>query len=57
MWNVKICVLTVIIGTTGTIPKSVRDNLKDMSGKGSIKELQKNIRTHSTVLKARKVLM
>jgi hypothetical protein len=41
MWNVKTKVTPVIIGTTGTISKSVRKYLSSELGKHDIKELQK----------------
>ena len=41
MWNVKAEVIPVIIGTTGTIPKSLRQYLSNLPGKYEIKEVQK----------------
>jgi len=41
MWNVKARVIWVIMGVTGTISKSLRQYLSDISGKHKIKELQK----------------
>jgi len=41
MWNVKAKVIPVIIGTTGTISKSIRQYLSNIPGKHEIKELQK----------------
>ena len=41
MWNVKAKVIPVIIGTTGTISKSLRQYLSNIPGKHEIKELQK----------------
>jgi hypothetical protein len=41
MWNVKTNVIPVIIGTTGTISKSFRKYLSNVTGKHEIKELQK----------------
>jgi hypothetical protein len=41
MWNVKTKVTPVIIGTTGTISKSLRKYLSSVPGKHDIKELQK----------------
>ena len=38
MWNVKI---PVIIGTTGTISKSLRKYVSNIAGKHEVKELQK----------------
>ena len=45
MWNAKTCVMTVIIGANRTIPKSVKNFLKDMPGMHDIKELLKNTST------------
>ena len=42
MWNVKAKVIPVIIGATGTIPKSLRQYLSNVPGKYEMKELQKN---------------
>jgi hypothetical protein len=41
MWNVKTNVIPVIIGATGTISKSFRKYLSNITGKHEIKELQK----------------
>jgi len=41
MWNVKVKVIPVIIGVTGTISKSLRQYLSNIPGKQEIKELQK----------------
>ena len=41
MWNVKAKVIPVIIGATGSISKSLRQNLSNIPGKHEIKELQK----------------
>jgi hypothetical protein len=41
MWNVKSNVMSVIIGTTGTISESFRKYLSNVLGKQEIKELQK----------------
>ena len=41
MWNVKAKVLPVIIGATGTISKSLRQYLSNISGKHEVQELQK----------------
>jgi len=41
MWNVKAWLIPVIIGTTGTISKSLRQYLSNIPGKHEIKELQK----------------
>jgi choline kinase len=39
-WNMKAKVIPVIRGATGTIPKSLRQYLSNMTGKHEIKELQ-----------------
>jgi hypothetical protein len=41
MWNVKIKVIPVIIGTTGTISKSFRKYASNIPGNHEVKELQK----------------
>jgi len=41
MWNVKVRVIPVIIGTTGTISKSFRKYVSDIPGNHDVKELQK----------------
>jgi hypothetical protein len=41
MWNVKIRVILVIIGTTGTISKSFRKYVSTVPGNHDIRELQK----------------
>jgi hypothetical protein len=41
MWNVKVKVIPVIIGATGTISKSFGQYLSNTTGKHKIKELQK----------------
>jgi hypothetical protein len=41
MWNVKTNVIRVIIGATGTISKSYRKYLSNMTVKHDINELQK----------------
>jgi hypothetical protein len=41
MWNVKARVITVIIGATGTISKSLRQYLSNIPGKHEIKEVRK----------------
>jgi len=40
MWNVKAKMIPVIVGTIGTISKSLRQNLSNIPGKHEIKELQ-----------------
>jgi hypothetical protein len=40
-WNVKTKVIPVIIGATGTISKSFRKYVKNISGNHEVKELQK----------------
>ena len=41
MWSVKAKLISVIIGATGTISKSLRQYLSNITGKSEIKELQK----------------
>jgi hypothetical protein len=41
MWNVKARVLTVVIGATGTISKSLRKYVSNIPGNHDVKELQK----------------
>jgi len=41
MWKVKTTVIPVIIGATGTISKSFRKYLSNISGSHEVKELQK----------------
>jgi hypothetical protein len=40
MWNVKTKVMPVIVGATGTILKSLRKFLSNISGKHEVKDLQ-----------------
>ena len=42
MWNVKVNVLPVIRGATGTISRSLRQYLSNIQRKHEIKDLQKN---------------
>jgi hypothetical protein len=56
MWNVKTNVLPVTIGETGTISKSFRKYLSNITGKHEIKELQ-NTAILGTAHILRKVLM
>ena len=41
MWNVKAKLIPVIIGATGTVSKSLRQYLSNISGKDETKERQK----------------
>jgi len=41
MWNVKTKVILVIIGATGTIPKSFRKYVSNIPGNHEVKGLQK----------------
>ena len=41
MWNVKTWVTLVITGATGTISKSFRKYVSDITGNHDVKELQK----------------
>jgi hypothetical protein len=56
MWKVKINVIPVIIGATGTISKSFRKYLSNVPGKHEVKELQKTA-ILGTAHILRKVLM
>jgi uncharacterized protein YycO len=40
MWNVKTKAILIVIGVTGTISKSLRQNVSNIAEKGKIKELQ-----------------
>jgi hypothetical protein len=56
MWNVKAKAIPVIIGATGTIPKSIRKYASNTPGKHEVKELQKTA-ILGTAHILRKVLM
>jgi len=56
MWNLKTKAIPVIIGTTGTISKSLRKYVSNIPGKHEFKELQKTV-ILSTAHIVRKVLM
>ena len=56
MWNAKRKVKTVIIRATGTISKSFRKYMSNISGKHEVKELQKTA-ILGTAHILRKVLM
>ena len=56
MWNVKAKAVKVIIGATGTVSKSLRQYLSNISGEREIKELQ-NPDILATAHILRKVLM
>ena len=56
MWNVKIKVIPVIIGATGTISKKFRKYVSNIPGRHEVKELQK-IAIFGTAHILRKVLM
>jgi len=56
MWNVKIKVIPVIVGATGTISKSFRKYVSNIPGKHEVKELQKTA-IMGTAHILRKVLM
>ena len=56
MWNVKIKVIPVIIGATGTVSKSFRKHVNNIQGKHEVKELQKTA-ILGTAHILRKVLM
>jgi hypothetical protein len=56
IWNVKIRVIPVIIGVTGTISKSFRKHVSTIQGNHEVKELQKTA-ILGTAHRLRKVLM
>ena len=56
MWNVKTKVIPVIIGASGTISKSFRKYVSNITGKHEVKELQKTA-ILGTAHTLRKVLM
>jgi len=56
MWNVKIKVIPVTIGATGTISKSFRKYVSNIPGKHEVKELQKTAILDTAHI-LRKVLM
>jgi hypothetical protein len=56
MWNVKNGVIPVIIGATGTIPKSFRKYVSALPGNHDVRELQKTA-ILGTAHILRKVLM
>jgi len=56
MWNVKTKVIPVIIGATGTIAKSLRKYVSNITGNYKVKELQKTA-ILGTAHTLRKVLM
>ena len=56
MWNVKTKVISVIIGATGTISKSIRKYVSNIPGNHEVKELQKTAILGSAHI-VRKVLM
>jgi hypothetical protein len=41
MWNLKCTIVPVIIGATGIVTRSLRENLEAVPGKHSIDSLQK----------------
>jgi hypothetical protein len=41
MWNIKVRVIPVVIGATGTILKSFRKYVSNIPGNHDVKELQK----------------
>jgi prepilin signal peptidase PulO-like enzyme (type II secretory pathway) len=41
MWNLKCTIISVIIGATGIVTRSLRKNLEAVAGKHSIVSLQK----------------
>ena len=55
MWNVKVKMISFIIRATGTISKSLRQYLRNITGKHEIKKLQK-LSYWATAHRLRKVL-
>jgi len=59
MWSVKTKVIPVIIGATGTISKSFRKYVSNISGNHEVKELQKtailSLHTHTHTLRKVKI--
>ena len=41
MWNLKSTIVPVIIGTTGIVTRSLRENLEAVTGKHSLDSIQK----------------
>jgi len=56
MWNVKTKAIPVIIGATGTISKSFRKHVSNITGKHEDKEIQKTAILGTAYIR-RKVLM
>jgi hypothetical protein len=56
MWNIKIRVIPVIIGATGTISKSLKKYVSTIPGNHDVRELQKTA-ILGTAHRLRKVLM
>ena len=56
MWHVKTKVIPVIIGANGTISKSFRKYVRNITGRHEVKELQKTA-ILGTAHTLRKVLM
>jgi len=57
MWNVKAKLIPVIMAATGTISKTPRQYLSNLTGKHKIKEIQKYSHIGHCTHKLRKVLM
>ena len=57
MWHLKSKVISIIIGATETILKSLRQYLSNVPGKHEIKGLQKKTAILGTALILREVLM
>jgi len=57
MWNVKTRVIPVVIGTTGTISKSLRQHLSNIPGEHKIKNYKKKTAKLSSAHILGKVLM
>ena len=56
MWNVKTKVIPVIIGATGTISKTFRKYVSNITGNHEVNELQKTVILDTAHI-LRKVLM
>ena len=55
LWNMKVKVIPIIIGTLGTTPRQVKKRLEVIGVETSVKELQKTVIIHSARI-LRKVL-
>ena len=55
LWNMKVKVIPIIIGTLGTTPRQVKKRLEVIGKETRVKELQKTVNIHSARI-LRKVL-